>query len=74
MVLAVIAPFFRYVIGETLEATGGSLLEPASCTPRSTRPGNLGFPGGWQFLPALLLLSVGIAIARKVRQRRGASK
>ena len=74
VVLAVIAPFFRYVIGETLEATGGSLLAAGILHAAFNASGNLGFPGGWQFLPALLLLSVGIAIARKVRQRRGASK
>jgi hypothetical protein len=72
-VLVVVAPFFRYVIGDTLEATGGSLLAAGILHAAFNASGNLGFTGGWQFLPALLLLSAGIAIARQVRRRRGAA-
>ena len=68
--LAVIAPFFRYVIGETLEATGGSLLAAGILHASFNASGNLGFPGGWQFLPALLLLSIGLAVARRIRRTR----
>jgi hypothetical protein len=69
--LAVIAPFFRYLIGETLHATGGSLLAVGILHASFNASGNLGFPGGWQFLPALLLLTIGVAVARRVRARRG---
>jgi membrane protease YdiL (CAAX protease family) len=72
-VLVVIAPFFRYVIGDTLEATGGSLLAAGILHATFNASGNLGFTGGWQFLPALLLLSAGIAITRQVRRRREAA-
>ena len=68
--LAVIAPFFRYVIGETLEATGGSLLAAGILHASFNASGNLGFPGGWQFLPALLLLSIGLAVVRRIRRTR----
>ena len=51
-----IAPFFRYVIGETLEATGGSLLAAGILHASFNATGSLGFPGGWQFLPALLVM------------------
>lgn len=66
--LAAIAPFFRYVLGETLEATGGSLLAAGILHASFNATGSLGFPGGWQFLPALLLLSVGLAVVRRVRR------
>jgi membrane protease YdiL (CAAX protease family) len=74
VVLAVIAPFFRYVIGETLEATGGSLLAVGILHASFNASGSLGFPGGWQFLPALVLLSLGIAVTRRVRRWRGAAE
>ena len=68
--LAVIAPFFRYLIGETLEATGGSLLAAGILHASFNACGSLGFPGGWQFLPALLLLTIGLAVVRRVRKSR----
>lgn len=68
-VLAVIAPFFRYLIGETLEATGGSLLAVGVLHAAFNASGNLGFPGGWQFLAALVLLTGGVAITRRIRRR-----
>ena len=70
--LAVIAPFFRYVIGETLEATGGSLLAAGILHASFNATGSLGFPGGWQFLPALLLMAIGLAVLRRVRRPAGA--
>ena len=68
--LMVIAPFFRYVIGETLEATGGSLLAVGILHASFNASGNLGFAGGWQFLPALLLLSIALAVDCDRRSRR----
>lgn len=66
--LLVIAPFFRYLIGETLEATGGSLLAAGILHASFNASGNLGFAGGWQFLPALLVLCLGIAVVRRLRR------
>jgi membrane protease YdiL (CAAX protease family) len=72
-VLAVVAPFFRYVIGETLEATGGSLLAAGVLHAAFNASGQLGFAGGWQFLPAIVVLALGLAAARRIRRRRGAA-
>lgn len=68
--LLVIAPFFRYLIGETLEATGGSLLAAGILHASFNATGQLGFPGGWQFLPALLVLCLVVAVARRLRRSR----
>ena len=51
VVLAVIAPFFRYVIGETWRPPAEACSQPASCTPRSTRPGTLGSPEAGSSFP-----------------------
>jgi hypothetical protein len=72
--LVVIAPFFRYLIGETVEATGGSLLAAGILHASFNASGELGFPGGWQFLVALLVLTTAMAILhrRRSQQRRPA--
>jgi membrane protease YdiL (CAAX protease family) len=71
--LMVIAPFFRYVLGETLVATGGSLLAVGVLHASLNASGSLDLPGGWQSLPAVMLLAVLVAIARRVRARRSRS-
>ena len=70
VVLLLIAPFFRYVIAESYTATGGSLLAAGILHASFNASGKLGFPGGWQFLPALLLLAAGVAIVRRYQRRR----
>lgn len=73
--LCLIAPFFRYLIGETLEATGGSLLAVGVLHASFNASGGLGFAGGWQFLPALLVLAIAVAVVRRVRRpSRGISR
>ena len=47
VVLAVVAPFFRYLMGDALEATGGSLLAIGVMHAAFNASGELGFPGGW---------------------------
>lgn len=69
VVLLIIAPFFRYVIADSYEATGGSLLAAGILHASFNASGQLGFPGGWQFLPALLLLAAGVAVVRRFRRR-----
>jgi hypothetical protein len=54
--LLVLAPFFRYFMGDLLASTGGSLLATASRTPRSNAANELGVVGNWQALPALAVL------------------
>jgi hypothetical protein len=66
-VLAVIAPFFRYLLGETLQATGGSVLAAGVLHAAFNASGQLGFPGGWQFLPALVVLALGVGLHRRFR-------
>ena len=68
-VLAVVAPFFRYVLGDTLIATGGSLLAVGVQHAAFNASGQLGLPGGWQYLPALVLLALITAVVRRLRRR-----
>ena len=65
VVLAVVAPFFRYLMGDALEATGGSLLAVGVMHAAFNASGELGFPGGWQFIAALIVLALGVGIARR---------
>jgi hypothetical protein len=67
--LAVIAPFFRYLIGETLQATGGSLLAAGLLHASFNASGELGFPGNWQFLVALIFLTLALGGLRRYRRR-----
>jgi membrane protease YdiL (CAAX protease family) len=69
-VLAVVAPFFRYLLGETLQATGGSVLAAGVLHAAFNASGQLGFPGGWQFLPALVVLAVGVGLLQRLRGLR----
>ena len=68
-VLAVVAPFFRYLVGETLYSTRGSLLAAGVLHASFNASGQLGFPGGWQFLPALVFLSLIVGVRRSMRAR-----
>jgi CAAX protease family protein len=68
--LVVIAPFFRYVLGETLVATGGSLLAVGILHASFNASSTIDLPGGWQSLPAVMLLAVGVAVVRRIRARR----
>jgi uncharacterized protein len=58
------------VIAESYTATGGSLLAAGILHASFNASGKLGFPGGWQFLPALLLLAAGVALVRRYQRRR----
>jgi uncharacterized protein len=67
-VLLVIAPFFRYLLGETLHATGGSLLAVGIMHAAFNASGQMAFPGGWQFLPALIVLALAVGLHTKLRR------
>jgi membrane protease YdiL (CAAX protease family) len=75
LALAIMAPFFRYLMGETLHATGGSLLAVGVLHAAFNASGQLGFPGGWQSLPALMLLALAVGLIRRLRgqARQGAA-
>jgi membrane protease YdiL (CAAX protease family) len=65
VVLTVMAPFFRYLLGETLAATGGSLLAVGILHAAFNASQQLGYPGAWQFLPAMMLLAISVGLVRK---------
>jgi uncharacterized protein len=67
--LLIIAPFFRYVIAASYEATGRSLVAAGILHASFNASGQLPFPGGWQFLPALFLLAAGVAVTRRLQHR-----
>jgi membrane protease YdiL (CAAX protease family) len=71
VVLAAMAPFFRYLLGETLHATGGSLLAVGILHATFNASGQLGFPGGWQVLPALTVLAVAVGLIRRFHLSAG---
>jgi membrane protease YdiL (CAAX protease family) len=69
-VLLVVAPVFRYLLGDHLRATGGSLLAVGLQHASFNASGNLVTDGGWQFLPAVFLLVLGIVVTRRLSAAR----
>ena len=69
VVLAVMAPFFRYLVGETLQATGGSLLAVGILHAAFNASQQMDLPGRWQFLPAMMLLAVLVGLLRRFGPR-----
>jgi membrane protease YdiL (CAAX protease family) len=67
-VLLVAAPFQRYLIGTLLIDTGGSTLAAGLMHASINAAGAMAIvPGGWQFVPALILLTLGVAGYRSWR-------
>jgi membrane protease YdiL (CAAX protease family) len=63
-------PFFRYLAGTLLVDTGGSVLAVAVLHASFNASGALGVGvGGWQYVPALVVLTVLVTVARTVRGR-----
>lgn len=59
------APFLRYLIGTLLVDTGGSTLATGLMHASSNAAGAMAvIPGGWQQIPALVLLTVAVAVYR----------
>ncbi len=52
---------------EGQQATGGSVLAAGVLHAAFNASGQLGFPGGWQFLPALVVLALGVGLHRRFR-------
>jgi membrane protease YdiL (CAAX protease family) len=71
--LLVVAPFFRYLMGDLLTSTGGSLLATGVAHASFNASNELGLVGGWQALPALALLVGALAVARRMRGGAGAA-
>lgn len=69
-VLLVAAPFQRYLIGALLIDTGGSTLAAGLLHASINAAGAMVIaPGGWQLVPALILLTFGVVVYRSVRGR-----
>ncbi len=69
-VLLVAAPFQRYLIGTLLIDTGGSVLAAGLLHASINAAGAMAIiPGGWQNVPALIVLTVAIAAFRARRGR-----
>jgi uncharacterized protein len=65
--LLVAAPLFRYVVGDLLDTTGGSLLAVGLWHASFNASGQIGFPDGWQSLAALVVLAAAMAVTRRLR-------
>ena len=69
-VLLVAAPFQRYLIGTLLVDTGGSTLAAGLMHASINAAGAMVIiPGGWQMVPALIVLTLGVAGYRSWRGR-----
>ena len=63
-------PFLRYVIGVLLVDTRGSVLAAAMLHASFNASGALSVvPDGWQYVPALVVLTVMVALHRRLRGR-----
>jgi uncharacterized protein len=63
--LVLVAPAFRYVVGELLAGTGGSLLAVGLWHASFNASGQFG-AGGWETAVALVILAAGLAIRRQL--------
>lgn len=70
--VAVSAPFFRYLAGMLYLDTAGSLLAVGLMHAAFNAAGSLGVTrGGWQYVPAMIMLTVGMALWRRRAAQRG---
>ena len=68
-VLAALAPFYRYLIGMHLLDTGGSLLAAGIQHASWNTSQKLG-AGDWPALVAVILLTITLGLARRLRDNR----
>ena len=68
--IALVAPFFRYLLGTQLVDSGGSILAIGMLHASFNAAGQLSaVPGGWQYIPAMILLTLGVIVYRRLRGR-----
>ena len=68
--LALVAPFFRYLLGTQLVDTGGSVLAIALLHASFNGAGSMAaVPGGWQYVPAVIVLTLLVVAYRRWRGR-----
>jgi membrane protease YdiL (CAAX protease family) len=70
--LILVAPVFRYVVGDLLEGTGGSLLAVGLWHASFNASGQFG-SGRWEILIALVVLAAGLAIRPHVTRPTSAT-
>jgi uncharacterized protein len=68
--LALAAPFFRYLIGTQLIDTGGSVLAVGLLHASFNASGQMtAIPGGWQHIPAMIIVTLAVIAYRRYRGR-----
>jgi membrane protease YdiL (CAAX protease family) len=72
--LIIAAPAFRYVIGDLLDGTRGSLLAAGMWHASFNASGQFDSPAGWETVTALLILTAGLAAGRHQRRRTSAAE
>jgi membrane protease YdiL (CAAX protease family) len=74
-ILAVVTPFLRYLVGAVFIDTGGSILALAVLHASFNATGTLSAAaGGWQLLPALVLLTLAVGARRRQRAAAGVGR
>jgi uncharacterized protein len=68
--IALVAPFFRYLLGTQLIDSGGSILAIGLLHASFNASGQLSaVPSGWQYIPAMILLTLAVVGYRRLRGR-----
>ena len=64
------APFFRYLLGTQLIDSGGSILAIGLLHASFNAAGQMSaVPGGWQYIPAMIMLTLAVIAYRRWRGR-----
>jgi CAAX protease family protein len=68
--IALVAPFFRYLLGTQLIDSGGSILTIGLLHASFNAAGQLSaVPGGWQYIPAMIVFTLAVIGYRRLRGR-----
>jgi uncharacterized protein len=68
--IALVAPFFRYLLGTQLVDSGGSVLAIGLLHASFNAAGGMSaVPGGWQYVPAMIVLTLAVIAYRRLRGR-----
>jgi uncharacterized protein len=68
--IALAAPFFRYLVGTQLIDTGGSVLAVGLLHASFNASGQMtAIPGGWQNIPAMIIVTLAVIAYRRYRGR-----
>jgi membrane protease YdiL (CAAX protease family) len=68
--IALVAPFFRYLLGTQLIDSGGSILAIGLLHASFNAAGQMSaVPDGWQYIPAMIVLTLAVIAYRRLRGR-----